>query len=95
MRIDLPIEHLDNPVAHLAHTFAPEIVQAGLAFSTAVYQHSTLTLREFEGARARTAEINGCRVCQNFRTARDLPAYFEAFGGPDPRFRRGARTRAG
>lgn len=81
MRVTMPAEHQDNPVAHLADNFASRIVRAGVAFSTAVYQHSTLSLREFEGARARTAEINGCRVCQNFRAARDLPDYFGAFGG--------------
>lgn len=78
MRIAIPPEHQQNPVAWLAGN---EIVKAGMAFSTAVYQHCTLSLREFEGARARTAEINGCMVCQNFRAARDLPDYFGAFGG--------------
>lgn len=81
MRVNMPAEHRDNPIAHLADNFAPRIVKAGVAFSTAVYQHSTISLREFEGARARTAEINGCLVCQNFRAARDLPDYFGAFGG--------------
>jgi len=52
-----------------------------MAFSKASYQHSTLSLREFEGARARTAEINGCQMCQNFRAHRDLPDYLTAFGG--------------
>ena len=78
MRIDIPEQHQENPVAHVAGS---EIVRAGMAYSTAVYVHSELSLREFEAARARTAEINGCRVCQNFRAARDLPGYFASFGG--------------
>jgi alkylhydroperoxidase family enzyme len=81
MRIYMPAEHQANPVAHLAEHYAPKIVTAGLAFSKEGYQHSKLSLREFEGARARTAEINGCRVCQQFRAARDLPGFFAAFGG--------------
>lgn len=81
MRIEIPAEHRDNPAAHLSEHFAAEIVSAGFAFSKTVYQHSKLSLREFEGARARTAEINGCQVCQNFRADRDLPSFFENFGG--------------
>ena len=63
----------------LAH-YAPEITSAARAFSLATYQRSKLSLREFEGARARTAQINGCRRCQAWRSARDLPDYFAAFG---------------
>ncbi|MET0988339.1 MAG: carboxymuconolactone decarboxylase family protein [Steroidobacteraceae bacterium] len=81
MRIDLPAQHQDAPIVHLASNYAAEIVRAGVAFSKAGYQHSKLSLREFEGARARTAEINGCTVCQNWRSERDLPGYFSAFGG--------------
>ena len=55
---------------------APEIIGAGLAFSSATTENSTLTLREFEAARSRTAEINGCLVCQAFRTATDVPAMY-------------------
>lgn len=81
MRIDIPAGQQDNPIAHLAENYAREIVQAGYGFSSAVYQYSRLSLREFEGARARTAEINGCHVCQNFRAERDLPEFFNNFGG--------------
>ncbi len=43
----------------------------------------------FEAARARTAEINGCRLCQNFRASRDLPRLYQgahtvAENGPAP-----------
>ena len=62
----------------LSH-YAREITSAARQFSLETYRHSKLTLREFEGARARTAEINGCRRCQGWRSARDLPDYFAAF----------------
>lgn len=81
MRIAMPPEHQSNPLAHLSEDFAHEIVTAGIAFSMAGYQHSKLSLREFEGARARTAEINGCQVCQAFRAGRDLAGYFDSYGG--------------
>lgn len=81
MRIDIPTPHQANPFPYVAEHYAPKIVAAGMAFSKAGYQHSTLSLREFEGARARTAEINGCQICQNFRAERDLAGYFTAFGG--------------
>jgi alkylhydroperoxidase family enzyme len=81
MRIDLPEEHHDQPIAHLAEHYAPEIVTAGAVFATAVYQHSKLSLRELEGARYRTAQINGCNICLNFRGERDFPGLFEAVGG--------------
>jgi alkylhydroperoxidase family enzyme len=81
MRIQLPADHQANPLPHLADNYARAIVSAGVAFSKAGYQHSKLSLREFEAARARTAEINGCQVCQQFRANRDLGGYFTAFGG--------------
>jgi alkylhydroperoxidase family enzyme len=81
MRIDLPDSQRDNPLANLSKNYAPSIVDAAFAFSAVTYQDSKLSLREFEGARARTAEINGCQICQGWRSARDLPGYFSAFGG--------------
>ena len=81
MRIDLPESQRDNPLANLSRNYSATIVDAGMAFSAATYQDTKLSLREFEGARARTAEINGCQICQGWRSARDLPGYFSAFGG--------------
>lgn len=65
----------------LAKAYAPEIVRAAGNFSTMAYQHSKLSLREVEAARYRTAQINGCMVCQGFRAGRDFPQMFEGFGG--------------
>lgn len=81
MRIELPPEHQDRPFVHVAKHYAPEIVGAAGAYGTAPYQHSKLSLRELEGARYRTAQINGCNTCQAFRGARDFPGMFKMFDG--------------
>lgn len=80
MRIDVPSNYAHDPYRYATEHLAPEIMGAGAAFSKAVYQHSSLSLREFEGARSRTAEINGCLVCQSFRAARDLGGMFSGSG---------------
>ncbi|WP_374205053.1 carboxymuconolactone decarboxylase family protein [Streptomyces sp. TRM72054] len=49
----------------------PEIGAAASNFSLAVYAHTTLGLREFEAARLRIAQINGCAFCLDWRTERD------------------------
>ena len=49
----------------------PGIGVAAAAFSLSVYEHTTLGLREFEAARLRIAQINGCLFCQDWRTERD------------------------
>jgi alkylhydroperoxidase family enzyme len=79
MPIHIPEDQQGKPT-NLLTGHAPEIVAAGLNFSKTTYLRSKLSLREFEGARARTAEINGCRLCQAWRSARDLPGYFAAIG---------------
>lgn len=82
MRIDVP--QAGDPgraFETLSNAYAPEIVRAAGNFSTQVYQHSRLSLRELEAARYRTAQINGCLVCQGFRAGRDFPQMFEGFGG--------------
>jgi alkylhydroperoxidase family enzyme len=83
MRIDVPHERAHDPYGFATEHLAPEIMSAGGEFSKAVYRYSRLSLREFEGARARTAEINGCVICQRFRAARDLGSMFAANGTRD------------
>lgn len=69
----------DNPVAQAANPFAalsdvsPDMAASLFAFGKMPYHKSRLSLREFEAARIRTAEINGCLICQGFRAVRDLP----------------------
>jgi alkylhydroperoxidase family enzyme len=79
MRIALPPEHQDVPFAHVGDHYAPEIVSRAGAYGSAPYQFSKLSLREVEAARFRTAQINGCNTCINFRGARDFPGMFAAF----------------
>ena len=82
MRIDVPQSgDPGRTFETLSNAYAPEIVRAAGAFSTTAYQHSNLALREIEAARYRTAQINGCMVCQGFRAGRDFPQMFEGFGG--------------
>jgi alkylhydroperoxidase family enzyme len=54
---------------NLAADYSPEIIGAGGAFAVAIYTHSILPLRMLEAARIAIAAINGCTVCQSWRTA--------------------------
>lgn len=80
MRVFVPDEQSANPQTYVAKTYAAAIQRGAKGFSLAVYENSSLTLREFEGARVRTAEINGCQLCQNWRSARDVPGFLRAIG---------------
>jgi alkylhydroperoxidase family enzyme len=78
-RITIPDEYADSPLAYAAQ-MAPELTAALNGLAHTPYRHTILTLREFEAARARVAEINGCRICQTFRAAADLPGYLASLG---------------
>ena len=69
MIVDVPDDK--HPIMFVWGEMVPEIGPAAANFSQAVYDHSTLGLREFEAARLRTAQINGCLFCQDWRTDRD------------------------
>ncbi|HEY8548122.1 MAG TPA: carboxymuconolactone decarboxylase family protein [Acidimicrobiales bacterium] len=69
MQIDVP-EGTD-PIEYVWGEMVPGIGPAASRFSAAVYSHSTLGLREFEAARLRIAQINGCLFCLDWRTERD------------------------
>ena len=69
MRVDVPDGQ--HPIYHVWGAMVPGIGATAVAFSQAVYDHSTLGLREFEAARLRIAQINGCLFCQDWRTDRD------------------------
>lgn len=60
-----------DPLMYVWGQLVPGIGPAAAAFSQSVYEHGTLGLREFEAARLRTAQINGCLFCQDWRTERD------------------------
>ena len=51
---------------------APELTMPAAQLSSAVYEKSSLPLREFEAARVRIAQINDCSLCLGWRSARDV-----------------------
>ena len=69
MRIDIP--EGKDPIGYVWGEMVPGIGVAASKFSLAVYANSTLGLREFEAARLRIAQLNGCLFCQDWRTERD------------------------
>ena len=69
MRVDIPDGK--DPIGYVWGEMVPGIGVAASKFSLAVYANSTLGLREFEAARLRIAQINGCLFCQDWRTERD------------------------
>lgn len=80
-RVSVPDTGDDLPDTTKAfRAYAPEIGAAAEAYSRAVYQSSLLTAREMEGARYRTAQINGCHVCQSFRSD-NLRGHLDGLGG--------------
>ena len=70
-RISMPEEQLAAGVDPGSH-YIPEITRAANKYAHAVYSHSQLPLRVFEGARIATAVLNGCKICMNWRAARDV-----------------------
>lgn len=79
--IDIPAAHQADPLGHALGHHSPEIGRAAGDFVRAVYQSARLPLRAAEAARYRTAQINGCLVCQGFRAGDHLDAYLESIGG--------------
>jgi alkylhydroperoxidase family enzyme len=69
MIVDIP--EGEDPIMHVWGSMVPGIGPAAAAFSQAVYDDTTLALREFEAARLRIAQVNGCLFCQDWRTERD------------------------
>jgi alkylhydroperoxidase family enzyme len=69
MHVDIPDGK--DPIAYVWGEMVPGIGTAAANFSLAVYANSTLGLREFEAARLRIAQLNGCLFCQDWRTERD------------------------
>ncbi|NGN68411.1 carboxymuconolactone decarboxylase family protein [Streptomyces sp. A7024] len=69
MRIDVPAGK--DPIGYVWGELVPGIGPAAAHLSLAVYEHTTLGLREFEAARLRVAQLNGCAFCLDWRTDRD------------------------
>lgn len=72
MRVELKPQP-GNALVNLAEDYNSDLINAANTFALAPYRHSTLPLRLFEACRIATAVINGCIVCKNWRSQRDLP----------------------
>jgi AhpD family alkylhydroperoxidase len=68
-----------DPITYVWGEMVPGIGIAASKFAMAVYEHSTLGLEEFEAARLRIAQINGCLFCLDWRTERDGQKVGEGF----------------
>ncbi|NGN95810.1 carboxymuconolactone decarboxylase family protein [Nocardioides sp. KC13] len=77
MIIDVPDGK--DPIAYVWGEMVPGIGPAAAGLSLAVYEHTTLGLREFEAARLRIAQINGCVFCLDWRTERGGEKVEESF----------------
>jgi alkylhydroperoxidase family enzyme len=77
MLVDVPDGK--DPITYVWGEMVPRIGPAAAKFSAAVYLNSTLSLREFEAARLRIAEVNGCVFCKDYRTERDGQRVEEGF----------------
>jgi alkylhydroperoxidase family enzyme len=71
MTLHVDIPEGEDAIEYVWGEMVPGIGVAASKFSAAVYTHSTLGLREFEAARLRIAQINGCAFCLDWRTERD------------------------
>lgn len=80
-RVAVPDSAAGNPFGYVLRHYAPKIGAAGGGFANAVYQSSQLSLRVLEAARYRTAQINGCMVCQSMRAAKHVDQFIGAGGG--------------
>ena len=80
-RVAVPETAAGNPFGYVLSNYAPAIGAAGGGFANAVYQSSRLPLRVLEAARYRTAQLNGCMVCQSMRAAKHVDQFIGAGGG--------------
>jgi len=69
--VNIDVPEGKDPIGYVWGELVPGIGVAAANLSLAVYQHTTLGLREFEAARLRIAQINGCMFCLEWRTERD------------------------
>jgi alkylhydroperoxidase family enzyme len=71
-RVAVPADQ--DPLVYVWTELAAPLTSAAGRYSHAVYEKSSLTLREFEAARVTMARINQCSICIGWRTARDVPS---------------------
>lgn len=70
-RITVPADK--DPLLYLWTTKAKALTPSAAAFTNAVYERSTLPVREFEAARITIARINDCQLCLGYRASEELP----------------------
>ena len=70
-RIDVPADK--DPLTYLWSTKARGLTPAAAAFTAAVYERSTLPVREFEAARITIARVNDCQLCLGYRASKEMP----------------------
>jgi alkylhydroperoxidase family enzyme len=68
--VNIDVPEGKDPIEYVWAELVPGIGIAASKFSQSVYADSTLGLREFEAARLRIAQINGCAFCLDWRTER-------------------------
>ena len=71
-RVAVPVDK--DPLVYVWTELASPLTAAAGGYSSAVYDKSSLSLREFEAARVTMARINQCAICIDWRTARDVPS---------------------
>jgi alkylhydroperoxidase family enzyme len=71
-RVEVPTDK--DPLVYVWTELASPLTAAAGGYSSAVYDKSSLSLREFEAARVTMARINQCAICIDWRTARDVPS---------------------
>src|SRR6478609_9142392 len=70
----LSVPEGQDPLMHVWAGAAPDMTVPAAQLSAAVYEKSTLPLREFEAARITVARINDCQLCIGWRSGRDTPS---------------------
>jgi alkylhydroperoxidase family enzyme len=85
VNIDVPEGR--NPIEYVWGEMVPGIGPAAADLSLAVYARTTLGLREFEAARLRIAQINGCLFCLDWRTDREGQRVEDSFADAVTRWR--------
>ena len=69
-RLTIPADK--DPLTYVWGTKATHAGHKAAAFSSAVYDSDTFSLREFEAARITIADVNGCVLCLGWRSGRDV-----------------------
>ena len=89
----LAVSEGQDPLIDVWAGQAPALTVPAAQLSAAVYEHSTLPIREFESARITIARINDCQMCLGWRSARDVDGRADEAGDIDEAFYDAVRER--